>query len=293
MLHRRKHYLRPGTDLILDWRPLFREWKIFVIPTESGMIQAQNAKRNYKTLAKLCTFAQLYFDPREIPAMFDEILPYFTTSFTEGAYVVTGLLNLLLPTAPPPEGEEELLPQHYLPTFFHLWSLVNRSKVFDTTFLDLFSRLARDSLVASQVPFTECGIFTKEQSSSIFTAVLRLLEIPVGQATSPYSPAIDVAAGLAIMIERDPKKHPIAHHIARWIVMSLSPACLDRPDSIMTNLEGLIQASKHSFIPPIQAHGRNHCPSLSTILRISLSCDGTVRGVENWRCQKNASLIIH
>ena len=249
MLRRRKHYLRPGTDLILDWRPLFREWKIFVIPTESGMIQAQNAKRNYKTLAKLCTFAQLYFDPQEIPAMFDEILPYFTTSFTEGAYVVTGLLNLLLPTAPPPEGEEELLPQHYLPTFFHLWSLVNRSKVFDTTFLDLFSRLARDSLVASQVPFTEFGIFTKEQSSSIFTAVLRLLEIPVGQATSPYSPAIDVAAGLAIMVERDPKKHPIAHHIARWIVMSLSPACLDRPDTIMTNLEGLIQAVETFFHP--------------------------------------------
>ena len=213
------------------------------------MIHTQNVKRNYKTLAKLCTFAQLYFDPREIPAIFEEILPYFTTSFTEGAYVVTGLLNLLFPTAPPPEGEEELLPQHYLPTFFHLWSLVNRSKVFDTTFLDLLSRLARDSLVAPHIAFTEYGIFTKEQSSSIFTAILRLLEIPVGQATSPYSAAIDVAAGLAIMVERDPKKHPIAHHIARWIVMSLSPATLDQPDSIMSNLEGLMQAVETFFHP--------------------------------------------
>ena len=213
------------------------------------MIHTQNVKRNYKTLAKLCTFAQLYFDPREIPAIFEEILPYFTASFTEGAYVVTGLLNLLFPTAPPPEGEEELLPQHYLPTFFHLWSLVNRSKVFDTTFLDLLSRLARDSLVVPHIAFTEYGIFTKEQSSSIFTAILRLLEIPVGQATSPYSAAIDVAAGLAIMVERDPKKHPIAHHIARWIVMSLSPAALDQPDSIMSNLEGLMQAVETFFHP--------------------------------------------
>ena len=220
-----------------------------MIPSESGMIHTQNVKRNYKTLAKLCTFAQLYFDPREIPSMFEEMLPYFTTSFTEGAYVVTGLLNLLFPTAPPPEGDKELLPQQYLPTFFHLWSLVNRSKVFDTTFLDLFSRLARDSLVAPHVPFTEYGIFTKEQSSSIFTAVLRLLEIPVGQATSPYSATIDIAAGLAIMVERDPKKHPIAHHIARWIVMSLSPAALDRPDSIMSNLEGLMQAVETFFHP--------------------------------------------
>ena len=213
------------------------------------MIHTQNVKRNYKTIAKLCTFAQLYFDPREIPAMLGDILPYFTTSFTEGAYVVIGLLNLLFPTAPPPEGDEDLLPQHYLPTLFHLWALVNRSKVFDTTFLDLFSRIARDSLVASQIPFTEFGIFTKEQSSSIFTAILRLLEIPVGQATSPYSPAIDVAAGLAIMVERDAKKHPIAHHIARWIIMSLSPGSLDQPDSIMTNLEGLIQAVETFFHP--------------------------------------------
>lgn len=181
--------------------------------------------------------------------MLAEILPYFTTSFTEGAYTVTGLLNLLFPTAPPPKGNKELLPEHYLPTFFHLWSLVNRSRVFDTTFMDLFSRLARDALLSAHVPFTEFGIFTQDQSSSIFTAILRLLEIPVGQATSPYSGTMDMAAGLAIMVERDPKKHPIAHHIARWIIMSLSPACLDRPGSIMTNLEGLIQAVETFFHP--------------------------------------------
>ena len=219
-----------------------------MIPSESG-VHVQHGKRNYKTLTKICAFAQLYFDPREIPAMLAEVLPYFTTSFTEGAYTVTGLLNLLFPTAPPPQGKEDLLPQHYLPTFYHLWSLVNRSRVFDTTFMDLFSRLSRDSLVSAHVPFTEFGIYTQEQSSSIFTAILRLLEIPVGQATSPYSGTMDIAAGLAIMVERDPKKHPIAHHIARWIIMSLSPACLDRPDSIMTNLEGLIQAVETFFHP--------------------------------------------
>jgi len=246
---RKKHYLRPGTDLVLDWRPLFREWKVFVIPSETGMMHTQSVKRNFRTLAKLCGFAQLYFDPREIPAILDEILPYFTTSFIEGAFVATGLLNLLFPTAAAPVGEAELLPQHYLPTFFHLWSLVNRCKVFDTTFLDFFSRLSRDSLVAPQVPFSEFGIYTREQSSSIFTAVLRLLEIPVGQATSPYSGVIDVASGLGIMLERDLKKYPAPHHVARWIVMSLSPLCLDKPDSILTNLEGLMQAVETFFHP--------------------------------------------
>ena len=213
------------------------------------MAHTQNAKRNYKTLTKMCTFSQLYFDPQEILAMLEEILPYFTTSFIEDAYVVAGLLNLLFATQPPPPGRDDLLPSHYLPTFFHIWSLVNRSKVFDITFLDLFSRLARDALPASSVPFSAYGIFTQDQSALIFTSILRLLEIPVGQATSPYSTSIDSAAGLAIYLERDTKKHPVAHHIARWIVMSLSPASLDQPDSILANLEGLIQAIETFFHP--------------------------------------------
>ena len=220
-----------------------------MLPSESGIVHTTNVKRNFRTLTKLCTFAQLYFDPKTIPAMLREILPYFSTSFTEGAYVVAGLLNLLLPTTPAPVAEDKLSPQQYLPTLFHLWSLINRSRVFDTYFLDLFSRLARDSLAAEHIPFTEHGIYTRDQSSLIFTAVLRLLEIPVGQATSPYSATVDISAGLAIMLERDPKKHPIAHHIARWIVMSLSPACLDNPDSVMASLEGLIQAVETFFHP--------------------------------------------
>jgi proteasome activator subunit 4 len=197
----------------------------------------------------MCTFAQLYFDPKEIPAMFEEIMPFFSTSFSEGAFVVVGLLNLMLPTHPAPEDVPQLLPQEYLPTFFHLWSLVNRSRLFDTYYIDTLSRLARENLTAAHVPFSQYGIFTGEQSSLIFTAILRLLEIPVGQATSPYSNAVDLGAGLAVMLERDPRKHPTAHHIARIIAMSLSPACIDHPDSVLSKLEGLIQAVETFFHP--------------------------------------------
>jgi proteasome activator subunit 4 len=222
---------------------------MFVLPSESGLIQISNLKRNVKTLVKLCTFAQLYFDPEEIPKALEEILPYFSTSFTESAFVTVGLINLFVPTAPAPSEKESLLPQHYLPTYYHLWSLVNRSRTFDVNFLDLFSRLARDSLPARQIPFSEFGIFTKEQTSLVYTAILRLLEIPVGQATSPYSALVDLSSGLGIMIDRDSRKHPVAHHIARWIVMSLSPVCLDHEVSILSLLEGLIQAIETFFHP--------------------------------------------
>ncbi|KAJ6129666.1 hypothetical protein N7512_002446 [Penicillium capsulatum] len=249
LLTKRKHYLKPIKDLTLDWKPLYKELKAFVLPTESGLVHSTNLKRNVKTLTKLCAFAQLFIDPCELPAMLEEFLPHYTTSFSEGAFVVAGLINLLLPTSPPPVEREDLLPQNHLPTHFHLWSLVGRSKTFDTTYLDYLSRLARDSLPAGHIPFSEHGLFTKEQSSLIFTAILRLLEIPVGQSTSPYSALVDISSGLGIMLDRDMRKHPVAHHIARWIVMSLSPACLESEDSILSQLEGLIQAVETFFHP--------------------------------------------
>lgn len=234
---------------MLDWRPLFRELKLFVLPSESGGSQPPNVKRNIRTLTKMCTFAQLYFNPQDIPALLEELLPFFSTSYSEGAFVVIGLLNLLLPTSPAPADRLDLQPQEYLPLFFHLWSLVNRSKLADAHFMDMISRIARDSLTAPHIPFTQYGPFTGEQFSLIFTCILRLLEIPVGQATSPYSTTVDLGAGLAVMLDRDQRKHPSAHHIARTIVMSLSPACLDHSDSVLTKLEGLIQAVETFFHP--------------------------------------------
>ncbi|OBT53336.1 hypothetical protein VE04_06481 [Pseudogymnoascus sp. 24MN13] len=196
--------------------------------------------------------AQLYFDPRERQAMFEEIFPYFSTSEVSGAFIVGGVLNVLMPTTAAPDEPGQLQPADYLPTFFHLWALVNRSKVFDTIFIDLFSRLARDILACEHVPFSEHGVFSKAQSDLIFTAILRLTEIPVGQASSPYSGNVDLGVGAALYLARDEKKHPIAYTISRWIVMSLSPACLDAPGSILGNLEGLIESVDTFFHPSNQ-----------------------------------------
>lgn len=251
VLTKRKHYLRPLKDLTLDWRPLFKELKIFVLPSESSSQNTYSSKRNVRTLTKLCTFAQLFFDPKEIPAMLEEFLPFYSMSFSEHAFVVLGLLNLMLPTAAPPADDAKLQPQYFLPTFFHLWSTVNRSMMVDMRFLDIFSRQARDCLPAEQVPFGPCGLFTEEQSSLIFTAILRLLEIPVGQATTPYSASVDMGAGTGVILDRDPRKHPVSHSIARWIVMSMSPHCLEVTNgkSILHQLESLIEGIETFFHP--------------------------------------------
>lgn len=181
-----------------------------------------------------------------------EILPFFSASDISGAFIVLGALNLLMPTFPAPDEAGQLDPQDYLPTLFHLWSLVNRSKVFDIMFFDLFSRLARDALTYEHVKFSEHGIFTKEQSDLIFTALLRLTEIPVGQASSPYSQIVDIGSGFGMFLEKDKKKHPVGYSIARWVVMSMSPACLDKPGSILSNLEGMLESIDTFFHPSNQ-----------------------------------------
>ncbi|KAF2716517.1 hypothetical protein K431DRAFT_307719 [Polychaeton citri CBS 116435] len=258
VLTKRKHYLRPGVDLTLDWRPLWRELKVFVLPSESATQNTYSSKRNVRTLGKLCTFAQLFFDPRDIPEMLEEFLPFFSMSFSEHAFVVLGLLNLMLPTGVPPDPKDEgkelekAQPQYYLPTLFHLWGVINRSMTIDMRMLDVFGRLARDCLGAEHLQFGPWGLFEEAQSKVIFTAILRLLEIPVGQATTPYSSSVDLGAGMAVVLDRDPRRHPVSHSIARWVVMSLSPKCLEESkgqNSIMHQLEGLLQGIETFFHP--------------------------------------------
>ncbi|KAK5626064.1 hypothetical protein RRF57_001779 [Xylaria bambusicola] len=175
------HFLKPQEDLTLDWRPLWKDIKTIVLPAEAPSHTA-TLRRGLKGLWKLCLHAQSYFDPKERYAMLQEILPYFSTSDLSDGFIVLGVLNVLMPTAPAPPTEPLSQPSNFLPTFFHLWSLVSRSKVVDSTLLDIFSRLARDYLSCVHVPFGEHGIYTREQSDLIFTAVLRLTDIPVGQA---------------------------------------------------------------------------------------------------------------
>ncbi|KAL3962762.1 hypothetical protein ACCO45_004285 [Purpureocillium lilacinum] len=254
MLTRKNHYLKPGEDLTLDWRPLWHEVKAWVLPSE-GPAHQSNRRRAAKQLLKLCTHAHIYFDPKERPAILEELLPFFGTNELPNAFIVIGALNALLPSHPAPPSEPEAQPQHFFPTLFHLWSLMNRSKVVDMFFMDLFSRMTRDHIHSDHVPFAEHGIFTKEQSDLVFTAMLRLTQIPVGQANSPYTP-VDYLSGAGVYLEKDKKKYPVAYMMARLIISSLSPTCLEHESSTMASLEALIESIDTFFHPSNQGAGR-------------------------------------
>ncbi len=221
-----------------------------MLPSE-GPAHQSNRRRAAKQLLKLCTHAHIYFDPKERPAILEELLPFFGTNELPNAFIVIGALNALLPSHPAPPSEPEAQPQHFFPTLFHLWSLMNRSKVVDMFFMDLFSRMTRDHIHSDHVPFAEHGIFTKEQSDLVFTAMLRLTQIPVGQANSPYTP-VDYLSGAGVYLEKDKKKYPVAYMMARLIISSLSPTCLEHESSTMASLEALIESIDTFFHPSNQ-----------------------------------------
>lgn len=183
--------------------------------------------------------------------MLDEFLPFFSTGDLTNAYIVVGALNVMVPTTAAPLTEPQSQPSDFVPTFFHLWSLMSRSRNFDTCFIDIFSRMAKDFLSCTHVPFTEHGIFTREQSDLLFTAILRLTDIPVGQGSSPYS-SLDGSRGVGIFLDKDRRKYPVPYMIARWIVHSLSPLCLTDGPSILSSLQGLMESIDTFFHPSNQ-----------------------------------------
>ncbi|KAK2590785.1 Proteasome activator BLM10 [Conoideocrella luteorostrata] len=263
-LTRKNHYLKPSEDLTFDWRPLWHEVKGIVLPSEGPSLQTAR-RRPPKQMLKLCNHVHTYFDPRDRPAMLQEFLPFFSINDMPNAFIVMGLINSFLPSHPAPENDSAAQPQEFLPTIFHVWSLMNRSKVVDICFIDLLSRLARDHLNCSHIPYSAHGIFTRAQSDLIFTTVLRLTQIPVGQANSPYT-ALDYLSGAGLYLEKDSKKHPVSYMMARLIVSSLSPSCMDQEDSMMASLEGLMQSIDTFFHPSNQGHWTNMLGQLTLYL---------------------------
>ncbi|KAG6036121.1 hypothetical protein E4U41_005765 [Claviceps citrina] len=279
-LTRKNHYLKPGEDLTLDWRPLWHEVKGVVLPSEVPSLQS-GRRRPAKQLLKLCIHAHTYFDPRERPAMLEEFLPFFSINDMPNAFTVIGLLNCFLPSHPAPEECATAQPQDFLPTLFHLWSIMNRSKVIDVCLIDLLSRLARDHISCEHVAYGPHGIFTKAQSDLIFTSILRLTQIPVGQANSPYT-ALDYLSGAGAYLEKDSRKHPVSYMMARLIVSSLSPTAMDQEDSMMASLEGLMESIDTFFHPSNQGPWTNMLGQLTLYL--------TDAFVSRWNREHSAEL---
>jgi proteasome activator subunit 4 len=65
-------------------------------------------------------------------------------------------------------------PDEYLPTLFSLWSMFTGSATVDSMFTALMSRVAEANIAKKD------GLFTSSQVKTVFTAGLRMMNLPVG-----------------------------------------------------------------------------------------------------------------
>ncbi|KAK9369687.1 hypothetical protein V1509DRAFT_561786 [Lipomyces kononenkoae] len=233
------------SQLTLDWRLLFRELKRIAFPNHwSSAIR--HHEKDFESLTKMGFIARRFFTPESTLEILEEVLPLYNASRHNTAHQVVALLDALLPTDVAPEGYHNVYPQKWLPSLFHLWDLYTRSQQYDLIMMDIMSRLAQGSIHVAHIPFSSTGIFTKEQTAVMFTCALRLLEVPVGRAGSPYLSTFDAHLGVS---KSDQKRSRSARPIARWIISSLSPESVTDPESTLRGLQGLIQCVETFFHP--------------------------------------------
>ncbi|KAG4301750.1 hypothetical protein PCK1_001987 [Pneumocystis canis] len=239
-------------DISLDWRPAFLILKQIMFPDDEVSIKTKpNSGLDNINIIPIIKNARLYFPSEEIPNILDELLPHFNTSIISNAFIVAGMLNLFLPCHPPLKNDPKLEPQYWLPAkaIFHLWLLVSNSSHYDSIFLDLLGRLAKENLSSPTRIFC---LFTDNQLSHIFTTILRLFNIPVGNIKSSISNNIDSQIGIASILQQK----GFAKEAAKLIIYSISPLCLTEKKEIkvLLQLKSLIKSIETYF------HPLNHGP---------------------------------
>ncbi|KAK9455374.1 hypothetical protein V1511DRAFT_500283 [Dipodascopsis uninucleata] len=267
-------------QLLLEWRTLYNEFKRLTFPSTASYVYKSQGE-DVNSLLKMSYIARRFFSAESRLDILQEVLPLYNTIHSSSALNVTFLLQALLPTDAAPEGMMHLYPQEWLPSLFHIWSLYTRSHLYDERFLDIMSRIARGHLQEEYIPFSTCGVFTPEQTSYIFTVALRLIEVPVGRAGSPYISSFDVGSSSH---NEDSKKSICARSLARWIVNSLSEASLHDEHSILNGLRGLIQSVETFFHPSNSGTWTKHLTQL-------LSCLADFF-VLRWNREQSGELIV-
>lgn len=134
---------------------------------------------------RLAESAHSYFGENAAAEILEEFLPKFSMHDVCDVLTPQGFLVLLLPTSIPRHSQTNIPlyanaihPKDYLPTIFDMWASVTTSSVYDSQFVSLVSRIASSNI---SDPYTaEVGLFTKQQIKSIFTVLLRTLNLPVG-----------------------------------------------------------------------------------------------------------------
>ncbi|EEB06980.2 hypothetical protein SJAG_05252 [Schizosaccharomyces japonicus yFS275] len=239
-----KRYLTVA-DLQLDWRLAFALLKKYFYPNQH--YQSPVLPR-FTCDAELIRAANAFFPAEETENVLNEVLPLFSLSHCEDAYIAIGMLSLLVPASPSSSDDFDLNPQTWLPTIFHLYNMLKKGDVCGTLLFDMFSRLAVGGLSDKyKYQFSEYGVFTQKQARTLFHYGLQLLHLSVRNGLS----FTENTQSFAMEVAFDARGATVVSHLARWIVCSLSVKCEEAEDSILTLLDELFSLISQYFYPSV------------------------------------------
>ena len=103
---------------ILDWKPLYRELFRWRFPDTTLPISIALGTKSMDHLVKMSTFARQFFPHSIMPALLEEVLPYYNPTKTRQAVACVSTIGNLLPSLQyaPEEYILEHKPDYWLPS---------------------------------------------------------------------------------------------------------------------------------------------------------------------------------
>ncbi|KAL3873182.1 hypothetical protein ACJMK2_036330 [Sinanodonta woodiana] len=191
----KKRELLSREDLVLPWRPLYElcESVLYSRYEHYGLqLFPSNIETTLKSLVRNC---RTYFPVESTQEMLDEwrplICPYDTTIVK-----ALGYMDHFLPTNLPPEHHDKGF-KLWFQEMIDLWDSFQNSPSWETSFVNLFSRLANDN-----IGYIDWSPYL----SKIFNRFLRSFNLPVGQQDA--------------LVGRSGSNYDMTHSV-QWIVALL------------------------------------------------------------------------
>lgn len=220
----------PPSQVGLDWRRLLRALRKTTLVHTSPY--DGNVTFMIGLLARLCYAIRPLIPAEAVKPLTSEVLAVL--SITQSASMIT-TLNIFVLMFPALIHEDPLpgySSKELFPTLFHVWQLLPPGPAYDAKAIEMISVVAQSEACRPNTIYGPYGVLNHEQMATVFSGILRLLDIPVSGRQS----------------ESRQQAGNSARHIAALLIASLSNYP-DSTHSTMDMLEGLIHTAE-SFTHP-------------------------------------------
>ncbi len=244
--------LMETSGLILDHKPIVDRLKQIFFPQLLVRFKRYD-EGDPGCFIKLATAAKQFFTKEAIPDIMELSLSNFNPLSDSASLSAISLISISVPFYFDTESTK-LNIIHYFPTLFHVWSLRWKSFSFECRIVDVFSSISKKAITDNNVDrgsieFGPSGLYTDEQMSFIFTAILRLLSIPISNFPSPYIPEAAVINFIGKHQLDRMEKSGCVKSIAHIIVYSIGPQALNPSNGVLTRFKGLLESIITFFHP--------------------------------------------